>query len=110
MLKDTFSKLEDQIHKSGSMPEENKAELLKLLGTLKTEVSELATTHREEAKSIAGFMELSAHEATRENKNPELLKHSVAGLSSSVDEFEKSHPQLVNAVNRICTALSNMGI
>lgn len=110
MLRDTLSQLEDRIEKSGSIQSENKTELLKLLDTLKSEVAELSATHQEEARSIAGFMEISTHEATRANKNPELLKLSIEGLSSSVDEFEKSHPKLVQVVNRICTSLSNLGI
>jgi hypothetical protein len=34
----------------------------------------------------------------------------LAGLSASVEGFEKSHPKLVEIVNRICTALSGLGI
>jgi hypothetical protein len=38
------------------------------------------------------------------------MELSLKGLSSSVEGFEKSHPQLVQVVNRICTTLSNLGI
>lgn len=110
MLNDTISKIEAKLQNSSSITGEQRTELLHLLSTLKKEVAALSRTHDEQAQSIAGFAELSTHEATREEKNPELLKLSVQGLSSSVDGFEKSHPQLVALVNRICTALSNMGI
>lgn len=110
MLDDTLSKLETRIQNAGTLREENRAELLQLISQLKTEVSGLSKTHQEQAQSIAGFAELSTHEAMRENRNPETLKHSTEGLSSSVDEFEKTHPQLVGIVNRIATTLSNMGI
>ena len=110
MLQDTISKIEDKIQSSPALKDENRTELLHLLGTLKTEIGELSKTHREQAQSIAGFTEVSAHEATREEKNPELLQLSVQGLSSSVNEFEGTHPKLVAIVNRICTALANMGI
>ena len=66
-----------------------------MLGTLKSEVAELSKTHGEEAQSIAGFTELSAHEATRTEQNPELLRLSLEGLGSSVQSFERSHPRLV---------------
>ena len=110
MLNDTISKIEAKLQNSSSIKEEQRSELLNLLSTLKREISALSGTHDEEAESIAGFAELSAHEATRAEKNPELLKLSVQGLSSSVEGFEKSHPQLVGLVNRIATTLSNMGI
>ena len=110
MIDDTIAKIEARIRKANSVPEENKAELLNLFSTLKSEVAQLARTDEEQAQSITGFTEVSTHEATREEKNPELLKHSLDGLSSSVAGFEESHPKLVQIVNRICTTLSNLGI
>ena len=110
MIEDTIEKIEARIRKASSVPEENKAELLNLFSTLKSEVAQLARTHEDQAQSITGFSEVSTHEATREEKNPELLKHSLDGLSSSVNGFEESHPELVQIVNRICVTLSNLGI
>jgi hypothetical protein len=55
-------------------------------------------------------MERSTHEATRKQKNPNLLKLSIDGLSVSVKEFEVSHPKLVEQVNNIANMLANMGI
>ena len=110
MIEDTIANIEARIRKASSVPEENKAELLNLFSTLKSEVAQLARTHEEQAQSITGFTEISTHEATRDVKNPELLKHSLDGLSSSVSGFEESHPKLVQIVNRICTTLSNLGI
>lgn len=110
MLEDTLSKLEARIQNAGTLRDENRAELLQLITQLKAEVSGLSKTHQEQAESIASFADLSTHEAMRESRNPETLKHSTAGLASSVDEFEKTHPQLVAVVNRIATTLSNMGI
>jgi len=110
MLNDTISKIEARLQSSTSIRGEQRTELLNLLSTLKGEIASLSRTHDEQAQSIAGFAEVSAHEATREEKNPELLKLSVQGLSSSVEGFENSHPRLVGLVNRICTTLSNMGI
>jgi uncharacterized protein with PIN domain len=110
MLEDTLSKLEARIQIAGNLREENRRELLHLISQLKTEVAGLSKTHKEQAESIASFAELSTHEATRETRNPETLKYSTAGLNSSVDEFETTHPQLVAVVNRIATTLANMGI
>ena len=110
MLHETISKIEAKLRNSPSLKEERRSELLALLATLKSEVAALRDLNDEQAESIAGFAEVSTHEATRVQKNPELLKMSVQGLASSVNGFEKSHPELVAVVNRICTTLSNMGI
>jgi hypothetical protein len=77
---------------------------------LKTEISKLSKTSAEDAQSITGFTEVSIHEAMREEKNPQLLKLSLKGLSTSVERFENSHPKLVGIVNSICNTLSNIGI
>ena len=110
MIDDTLNKIEAKIQGADSIKDERKRELLQLLGTLKAEVANLSETHGEQAQSIAGFTEVSTHEATREQKNPELLKLSLDGLKSSVEEFEGSHPRLVQIVNTISQTLSNMGI
>lgn len=110
MIEDTLKKIEATIDKSCAVPEEKRTELQELLGRLKSEVSELSKTHDEHAHSIAGFTEVSIHEAIREERNPKLLKLSLEGLSSSVQGLEGSHPALVEVVNRIAVMLSNIGI
>jgi hypothetical protein len=110
MIEDTISKLENSLRQAQAAKNENKEELLQLLSTLRTEVSELAKTHADEAKSIEGFAAVSTHEATRPEPNPELVEISVRGLSQSVAEFEETHPRLVQIVNSICNTLSNLGI
>jgi len=110
MIEDTVGKIESRIKAAEAIHPERKQELLQLLGTLKSEVAELSKTHGEEAQSIAGFTEISAHEATRAEQNPTLLKLSLEGLSGSVAGFEKSPPRLVQIVNTISNMLSNLGI
>jgi len=110
MIEDTVSKIEAKIQGTEAISDEKKRELLHLLGTLKSEVNELSKTHGEQAESITGFTEVSAHEATRSEQNPALLELSLKGMSSSVEGFEKSHPRLVEIVNNISNTLSNLGI
>jgi Mg2+ and Co2+ transporter CorA len=110
MIEDTLRKIESKIQGAEAIKDERKHELLQLLGTLKSEVAKLSRTHGEQAQSIAGFTEVSTHEATRETRNPETLKSALQGLKSSVDEFEGSHPKLVQIVNAISNTLSNLGI
>ncbi|OGP72712.1 MAG: hypothetical protein A2V86_12125 [Deltaproteobacteria bacterium RBG_16_49_23] len=110
MIQETITQIEARIGKAESLNDEKKKELLDLLSTLKIEISDLSKTHVEQTRSITGFTEVSIHEAMREEKNPQLLKLSLQGLSTSVEEFESSHPKLVGVVNSICTFLSNIGI
>ena len=110
MIEDTIGKIEARIKSGESISPERKGELLQLLGTLKSEVSTLSKTHGEQAQSIAAFAEVSAHEATRAQQDPQLLKLSLEGLGQSVEGFEKSHPRLVQIVNSISNMLSNLGI
>jgi hypothetical protein len=110
MIKKTISNIEERIKGASSIEDEEKDELLELIATLEGEVSELSKTHPECAESITGFTQLSAHEATRTTKNPQLMKLSLKGLSSSAEGFESSHPNLVAVVNKISQILANMGI
>ena len=110
MIHDTIQKIEARIRRADSINPEARDELIRLLATLKGEVTDLAETHHDEAHSIAGFTDVSTHEATRETRDPRLLKLSIEGLSSSVDGFGKSHPKLVQLVNRICETLANLGV
>ena len=110
MVEETITQIEARIKKTKSLNEERKKELLDLLSTLKTEVSQLSKTDAEDAQSIIGFTEISIHEAIREEKHPQLLNISLEGLSTSVQGFESSHPKLVGVVNSICLTLSNIGV
>src|SRR5580658_2628075 len=107
MLQDTISKIEGRIQNSAALDDGQRAELLKLLGQLKTEVTSISATHGEQAESIASLAEVSTFEATRESKNPQVLQHSIGGLQSSVEEFETSHPGLAGVVNRIANLLAD---
>jgi hypothetical protein len=90
--------------------EKRKAELLKQLEKLHAELDELARTDADRARTIAGFAELSAHEATVPRPHPELLELSVSGLQKSVQEFETTHPRLVEIVGSLSAILSNIGL
>jgi hypothetical protein len=110
MIKETITSIEEKLAKDPAVPEAKRQELIDLLSILRSEVDELAKTHTEQAESISHFARASAHEATRKQKDPQLLKLSLKGLTSSAEGFEVSHPELVEIVNRISHILSNMGI
>jgi uncharacterized protein DUF4404 len=107
---ESIAKLETTIHQTQGLNAAQKTQLLALLADLKHEIEALAPTHAEHAHSIANFTDISAHEATRQHKNQHLLRIAIEGLSTSVEEFEASHPQLVNTVNKISDLLASLGI
>jgi hypothetical protein len=110
MLSETIARIEDQLKGNNSLDAGTKQELLSLVGELKKEASALAETHHEDAGSIASFTETSVHEATRGERNEELLNHSLEGMKLSVRRFEVSHPKLVGLVDAISRTLWEIGI
>ena len=110
MIEKTISEIETKISGAESVSPERRRELLQLLATLKTEVAELSKTDEEQADSIAGFTQLSTHEAMRSAQNPQLRELSLKGLRSSVENLEQTHPHLTQIVNRISQTLSEWGI
>ena len=110
MIEDRIQKIEARLQESANIPEPARAELLKLLAALKDEVGTLSKDHEEDAHSITGFMDASAHEVTRVGRKPKLIEASLNGLTASVEAFEASHPKLAEVVNQIAVRLSNMGL
>jgi len=110
MIQNRIEQIESKVRNAQNVPDDVKQELLNLLATLRSEASNLASTHPEDAQSIEQFAAASTHEVTRTERKPELLKAALQGLTSSVDDLETSHPQIADAVNRIALILSNMGI
>jgi Domain of unknown function (DUF4404) len=110
MIDDTIARIEQRLKNAESIKSQTRFELLNLIATLKSEMEGLSSIEEDHARSITGFTDLSTHEATRSEQNPQLLKLSLEGLSKSVDGFETSHPQLVKIVNSICKMLADVGI
>jgi hypothetical protein len=109
MLDETIARLQAEADSPGMTPE-RRAEILRLLTTLRAEVAELGKTSADSAESIAAFAHLSAHEATRSRPRRELLELSLAGLRKSVDQLEATHPRLVEAAGSLARSLSSLGI
>ena len=110
MLKRTLDQIETKIKDSPNIPEERKKEYFDLLRELNAEINELNKSDHEKAESVKEFTKAAAYESAREEINPTLFRNALDGLSASVQEFEVSHPRLVQTVNSICTFLSKIGI
>jgi hypothetical protein len=109
MFDPTLARLEAEIQEAGISPEK-KAELSHLIAELRAELNRLPDAQAEHARSIAGFVQVSTHEATRRARRRELLELSLDGLEKSVEEFEATHPRLVQAVAALSNALASVGI
>lgn len=110
MVQDTIKRIEKMLRENDTISESNRRQLLKLIEDLKPEMENLSESHEEDAESVAGFIERSTHETLRKEKNPTLKQTALDGLSTSVKEFEASHPKLVKQVNYIINELANYGI
>ncbi len=107
---EAMARIENRIRSSRRLDEKAKKEMLDLLDSLWGEVSGMPEETGEDVASLAGFMDVSTYEATREDQDQELLDISITGLAKSVQKMEVTHPDLAGTVNRICALLSNMGI
>ena len=110
MIDSSFKRIHEQINQATELSSEHRTELEQLIGNLEKEVTVLSKTRPDDSNSISGFAHLSAQEAVRDTKRPDLLKHSIEGLSASVVGLETEHPQVTALVNRLCVLLHNMGI
>ena len=110
MINDTFTRIKGQLNKADELSPSHREELEDLVRSLEEEITELAKNHPRDSQTISAFAHLSTHEATRREKRPELLKHSLDGLNASVAGLEAEHPQVTALVSRFCSLLSNMGI
>ena len=110
MIEDRIKKIEARLKGAQTVPDQTKAELLELLAALRTEIDALPAAREEDAASIATFADASSHEVTRTEKKPQLIAAALSGLTTSVEDFEATHPGLTQVVNRIAFILANMGI
>ncbi len=110
MIQDRLDQIEAKVQGASNIPDDTKAQLLSLIGDLKTEVVALAATHGDEAEAITHYTHATAEEATGAGKEPEKMDAALTGLAGSVSGFEATHPRLTQIVNRLADTLSNVGI
>jgi len=102
--------IEKKIESTSQIDAKIKEDLLDLMRSLKTELTDLKEVNPNGAHNIADKTQVPAEKVLNpENKKNELQK-DIDGLQETVEEFEVSHPKLVQVVNRICMMLSDIGI
>ena len=99
MIEDTIRQIEERLQASENLSPETRAELLALLARLRAEANTLPSRDR---------APLPARDASTENA--ESVQDTVEQLRRSVEEFEGSHPRVVQLVNHLANTLAGLGI
>ena len=97
MIEETIRQIEERLQNATNLPPEARAELLSLLSKLSDEARRLPR-----GKSLPDL--------TTETGEVKTVQEDVERLRSSVEEFEDSHPKLVQLVNHLANTLSGLGI
>src|SRR4051794_30615458 len=105
-----IQKIKSAVEPANHIQPAQKAGLLAVLAKLKPAIAEGAQTDEEEAQSIIGFVEASAHEISRKNEPPDSVEQGLHGLKQTVEKFEASHPKLTAFVTEYSAVLSGLGI
>lgn len=107
MIQDRIAQIEARLANAPDLPAGTRAEVAELLADLKAEVAALIDTHGAQAQTGAESADAASSRATAPaDGGGDVLSE----LRASVEGFEASHPRLVQVVDRIALALSNMGI
>src|SRR5947208_15618059 len=99
MIEETIRQIEERLRASENIAPETRAELMDLLAKLRAEAAHLPLVP-ERATPIDVGAEADA----------ESMQASVDQLRRSVEEFEGSHPRLVQLANHVANTLSGLGI
>lgn len=98
MIEDTIRQIEERLRSSENIAPETRTELLTLLARLRAEAKTLPATHTAEPVRDSS------------TDTSESVHDNVEQLRRSVEQFEGSHPQVVQMVNHLATTLSGLGI
>lgn len=99
MIDDTIRQIEERLRASKNLSPETRTELLVLLTKLRAEARGLPP--REPAETVR---------AGNEPAKEETVQDTVEQLRRSVEEFEGSHPKVVQMVNHLANTLAGLGI
>ena len=99
MIEETIRQIEERLQSATNLSPETRAELLTLLSKLRVEAAQVPAT-----------AERGASLETTPPARPESMEESADQLRRSVEEFEESHPRLVQLANHIANTLAGLGI
>ena len=99
MIEETIRQIEERLQSATNLSPETRTELLTLLSKL-----------RAEAARVPAIAERPASAEPATGAEAESMQDSADQLRRSVEEFEESHPRLVQLANHIANTLSGLGI
>jgi hypothetical protein len=94
----------------GPLDEKTRAEVLSALDELSGAIAPVIEARPDEARSLSQFTEVVAHEATRPEPSPSLLRVGLDGMAQAAERLETRHPALAAITQRIADALAQIGI
>lgn len=109
MALETLDRIQARLESAPSITEEDRREISSLIEQLREEVECLPDCHHEDARSLVGFAELSAFEATRETTSPDLLETGLRGVRSVIEQLQERHPRLAEVANNLAMTIGRMG-
>lgn len=95
MIEETIRQIEARLDASTNLAPETRQELLTLLAKLRAEAAELPPSERP---------------APEQPAQAESAEEHAEQLRGAVEEFEESHPKLVQLVNHLANTLAGLGI
>jgi hypothetical protein len=110
MVEETLQHIESRLRERGTMTDEQRAELLALVGKLRLELDELEKTDPEQAQQVANLTERTARYATREPPDGQLVEQSSRNLRRVAYELEASHPRLARVADAMLRMLADIGL
>lgn len=99
MIEETIQQIEARLQSATNLSPQTRAELQGLLAKLRAEAARLPPSE-----------ERAVTPALASGTKPESMQDSVDQLRRSVEEFEDSHPRLVQLANHVASTLSGLGI
>lgn len=97
MIEQTIQQIEARLNSAG-LPPQTRQELLALVAQLRAEAMHLPA------------IEATPRDPLGEAGEVRTLQEDVSHLQSSVEQFEATHPKLVQAVNHLANTLAGLGI
>jgi phage shock protein A len=98
MIEETIQQIEARLNAASNLTPETRAELASLVAKLRAEA----------ARVPAGASDENTKAAT--GAEAESMDDTVEQLRRSVEEFEGSHPKLVQLANHLASTLAGLGI
>ena len=99
MIEETIQQIEARLKTAPNLSPDTRAELEGLLAKLRVEAARLPPPDERVASA-----------QTVSSTDGESMQDSVEQLRRSVEEFEDSHPRLVQLANHVANTLSGLGI